>query len=46
MFATRIDAILKKKLKLLSVEEETSISDLAEEAIRDLLSKYRKKPEN
>ena len=46
MFATRIDVVLKKKLKLLSVEEETSISDLAEEAIRDLLAKYRKKTES
>jgi hypothetical protein len=43
MFATRIDVDLKKKLKLLSVEEETSIADLAEEAIRDLLTKYQAK---
>ena len=45
MFATRIDVVLKKKLKLLSVEEETSIADLTEEAIRDLLTKYHVKTE-
>ena len=43
MFATRIDAILHKDLKLLSVKVEKSISQLAEEAFKDLLKKYEKK---
>jgi hypothetical protein len=31
---------IHKKLKLLSVEKETSINDLVVEAINDLLNKY------
>ena len=43
MFATRIHSDTLKQLKHLSVDTEKSISDLAEEAIRDLLKKYKKK---
>ena len=42
MFATRIEPKLQKALKLLSVEKEKSISELAEEAIKDILKKYGK----
>jgi predicted HicB family RNase H-like nuclease len=43
MFATRIDADLHKALKLLSVKAEISISQLAEEAFKDLIKKHEKK---
>jgi len=42
-FATRIDINVHKELKHLSVDAERSISDLLEEAIRDLLKKYNRK---
>ena len=44
MFATRIRNDLLKRLKHLSVDEEKSISDLTEEAIKDLLEKHEKEP--
>jgi hypothetical protein len=40
MFSTRIDAKLQKEIKLLSVMNDKSISQLTEEAFRDLLKKY------
>lgn len=40
MFATRIDPAVLKELKHLSIDAEKPISDLTEEAIRDLLKKY------
>ncbi len=43
MFATRINPAILKELKHLSIDAETSISDLTEEAIKDLLKKYEKK---
>ena len=43
MFATRIEPSLQKELKILSVLTDKSISQLAEEAIKDLLKKYEKK---
>ena len=43
MFATRIDPGLQKELKILSVKVEKSISQLAEEAFKDLIKKYEKK---
>jgi hypothetical protein len=42
MFATRIDTDLFKKLKHLSVDADTSIADLLEEAVKDLLKKREK----
>jgi hypothetical protein len=42
MFATRIDAKLQKEIKLLSVIYDKSISQLTEEAFKDLLKKYAK----
>jgi len=42
MFATRIAADLLKKLKHLSVDADTSIGDLLEEAVKDLLKKHEK----
>lgn len=43
MFATRIDPSLQKELKILSVLTDKSMSQLAEEAFRDILKKYEKK---
>ena len=43
MFSTRIDPILQKNVKLLSVKIEKPISQLTEEAFKDLLKKYDKK---
>ena len=45
MFATRIDNDILKKLKHLSVDTEAPISKLLEEAIQDLLKKYKNKLE-
>jgi len=45
MFATRIDNDVLKALKHLSVDTESSISTLLEEAIRDLLKKYEEEGE-
>jgi hypothetical protein len=44
MFSTRINPVILKELKHLSIDVEKPISDLTEEAIRDLLKKYEKKP--
>jgi hypothetical protein len=41
-YNTTIDYNLLKKLKLLSVEENKRHNDLLEEAIQDLLNKYKK----
>ena len=40
MFATRIDPKLQKDIKILSVKMDKSISQLTEEAFKDLLKKY------
>ena len=42
MFATIIDSDLLKKLKHLSVDADTSIGGLLEEAVKDLLKKHEK----
>jgi len=43
MFATRIKPALHKAIKMLAVETEKPVSQLAEEAFKDLLKKYEKK---
>ncbi len=43
MFSTRMNPIILKNLKHLSVDTEKPISELTEEAIQDLLKKYEKK---
>ena len=45
MFATGIDNDLLKKLKHLSVDTESSIGSLIEEAIQELLKNYEKRAE-
>ncbi|CAB5161528.1 hypothetical protein D3OALGA1CA_5085 [Olavius algarvensis associated proteobacterium Delta 3] len=40
MFSTRIDPKLQKDVKILSVKMDKSISQLTEEAFKDLLKKY------
>lgn len=42
MFATRVDSDVLKALKHLSVDTELPISALLEEAVKDLLKKYKK----
>lgn len=39
-FSIRLQPEVMKKVRLLSVEKETSLSDLLEEAINDLIIKY------
>jgi hypothetical protein len=41
MFATRINVDLLKEIKHLAVDTDKSIADLVEEAIQDLMVKYR-----
>ena len=40
VFSTRIDPNIKKALKHLSIDTDKSITDLTEEAFKDLLKKY------
>ena len=42
---TRIDNDLQKEAKKLAIDLEVSFNDLLEEAIRDLLEKYKKQSE-
>ena len=42
-FSTRLDVICLKALKHLAVDEDKSIGVLLEEAINDLIKKYKKK---
>lgn len=44
MFTTRIDPEVLKRSKLLAVNLERPLNDLIEEALKDLLKKYEKKP--
>jgi len=41
VFSTRIDQDILKKLKHLAVDRNSSLNDLLEEAIQDLLKKYQ-----
>lgn len=41
---TSVEAELIKKLKYLAADTEKPLNELFEEAIRDLLKKYQKKP--
>ena len=45
VFSTRIDEDRIKELKHLAVDSDKSLGALLEEAIQDLLKKYKKKPE-
>ena len=42
-FGLRLDPQLMRELKHLSVDEQKQLNELAEEAFRDLLKKYREK---
>ena len=42
MFATKVDSDLLKELKHLSVDLENPVATLLEEAIREILKKYKK----
>ena len=43
MFSTRIDPTLHKAVKMLAVEKDKPLSEIAEEALGDLLKKNIKK---
>jgi len=43
MFSTRVNADLLKEVKHLSVDLEKPISELVEEALKDLVEKYNSK---
>ena len=45
VFSTRIDEDRIKELKHLAVDSDKSLGALLEEAIQDLLRKYKEKPE-
>ena len=44
MYNTTLDSDLTKELRILAAQLEKRQNDLLEEAIRDLLKKYGKKP--
>ena len=44
VFSTRIDEDRIKELKHLAVDSDKSLGTLLEEAIQDLLKKYKEKP--
>ncbi len=43
VFSTRIDEKLIKELKHLAIDVDRSLGSLLEEAIKDLLEKYRRR---
>lgn len=43
VFSTRLDQDVIKELKHLAVDEGRALNDLLEEAIQDLLKKYKQK---
>ena len=43
VFSTKMDDDLVRELKHLAVDEDRNLMDLLEEAVRDLLMKYRSK---
>ncbi|NPA52569.1 MAG: ribbon-helix-helix protein, CopG family [Aquificae bacterium] len=43
IFAVRIDKDLVKEFKKLAIEQDKKYGELLEEAIKDLLEKYKKK---
>ena len=45
-YNTTLRADLMKRLRVLAAEQEKRQNDLLEEAIADLLQKYKKKPKN
>ena len=42
-FGLRLDPQLMREIKHLAVDEQKQLNELAEEALRDLLKKYREK---
>ena len=42
--STKIDRDLQKEIKKLAIDLEKPLNDILEEAIRDILKKYEKKP--
>ena len=44
--STRIENDLQKEIKKVAIDLERPLNDLLEEAIRDILKKYKEKPKN
>ena len=42
-YGLRLDQTLMKELKHLGVDEDQNLNELVEEAVRDLLKKYKRK---
>ncbi len=42
-YGLRLEQALMKELKYLGVDQERNMNDLVEEAVRDLLKKYKKR---
>ena len=42
-YGLRLDALLMREIEHLSVDEQKWLNELTEEALRDLLKKYREK---
>ena len=42
-YGLRLDKTLMKELKYLGVDQDRNMNDLVEEAVRDLVKKYKKK---
>ena len=45
LYNTRLEKELIKEFKILAIRQEKRQNELLEEAIKDLLKKYEKKPE-
>jgi predicted transcriptional regulator len=44
MFSTRLNTEILKRAKKLAIDLDRPLNDVLEEAIRDILKKYKKKP--
>ena len=45
-YGLRLEQALMKELKYLGVDQDRNMNDLVEEAVRDLVKKYKKKGKN
>lgn len=43
-FGLRLNQTLMKELRYLGVDQDRNLNDLVEEALKDLLKKYKRKP--
>ena len=43
-YGIRLDQTLMKELKYMGVDQDRNLNDMVEEAVKDLLKKYKRKP--